>query len=230
MTFVLACDMRRVILLFVGIRCQLFVRIEMRREKTERVLDKVRYCCALVPVFLTARTQVDCTLAAKGDLSSSTKYTFNFSSFDRSFESYYGSNVQLRYFIRVTIDRAGLSSNIVYEQDFIIQRVEALPELNPPIKMEVGIEDCLHIRVNYEKSRLYLNGAVTGTIEFILVRLRIHTVKLSIIRKEFTGIGASAFTESATLAEFELMDGLPPPPLAGNSVFVRIGTCFFFPR
>jgi vacuolar protein sorting-associated protein 26 len=42
----------------------------------------------------------------------------------------------------------------VHEQDFMVQRVESLPEQNPPIKMEVGIEDCLHICFNYDRSRL----------------------------------------------------------------------------
>jgi hypothetical protein len=55
----------------------------------------------------------------------------------------------------------------------------------------------------------YLNEAVTGTIEFKLVRLKVHTMELSIIRKELTGVGASAFSETDTLAKFELMDGLP---------------------
>ena len=173
---------------------------------------------------------MDRTLAdGKGELTAPVDYRFDFSQFDRSFESYYGNNIKLRYFIRVTIDRAGLSSNIVHEQvaplgaapftttkpftlfpqDFIVQRVEALPEQNPPIKMEVGIEDCLHICFNYDRSRLYLHEAVTGTIEFKLVRLKVHPMELSIIRKEMTGVGASAFSETDTLAKFELMDGLP---------------------
>jgi vacuolar protein sorting-associated protein 26 len=142
-------------------------------------------------------------------LTASTEYRFEFSSFDRSYESYYGNNIKLRYFIRVTIERSGLSSNIVHEQDFMVQAVDALPEQNPPIKMEVGIEDCLHICFNYDRSRLFLHEAITGTIEFKLVRLKVHTMELSIIRKEMTGVGASAFSETDTLAKFELMDGLP---------------------
>ncbi len=83
--------------------------------------------------------------------------------------------------------------------------------------MEVGIEDCLHICFNYDKSRLYvscvtpvlhrthphpsyLHEAITGTIEFKLVRLKVHTMELSIIRKEMTGVGASAFSETDTCA------------------------------
>lgn len=65
---------------------------------------------------------MDRTLADKGDLTAPTDFTFNFSSFDRTFESYYGNNIKLRYFIRVTIDRAGLSSNIV--------RLPALPAVH----------------------------------------------------------------------------------------------------
>ncbi len=47
------------------------------------------------PPPLTVRSQVDRTLADKGELTGSTDYTFNFSSFDSSFESYYGNNIKL---------------------------------------------------------------------------------------------------------------------------------------
>ena len=48
-----------------------------------------------------------------------------------------------RYFIRVSIIRR--MSNIVKELDIAVHTLSSYPDLNNSIKMEVGIEDCLHI-------------------------------------------------------------------------------------
>ena len=37
-------------------------------------------------------------------------------------------------------------------------------------QMEVGIEDCLHIEFEYNKSRYHLRDTVVGKIYFLLVR------------------------------------------------------------
>ena len=39
--------------------------------------------------------------------------------------------------------------------------------------MEVGIEDCLHIEFEYNKSRYHLRDTVVGKIYFLLVRRRL---------------------------------------------------------
>jgi hypothetical protein len=57
-----------------------------------------------------------------------------------------------RYFLRVTISRQ-YQSNIVREQDFWVANLQQEPEINNSIKMEVGIEDCLHIEFEYDKSK-----------------------------------------------------------------------------
>ena len=38
------------------------------------------------------------------------------------------------------------------------------------MQMEVGIEDCLHIEFEYDKSRYHLKDTVVGKIYFLLVR------------------------------------------------------------
>ena len=43
------------------------------------------------------------------------------------------------------------------------------PETNNAIKMEVGIEDCLHIEFEYNKSKYHLQDVVLGKIFFLLV-------------------------------------------------------------
>lgn len=79
-------------------------------------------------------------------------YPFDFSATEKPHESYHGLNVRLRYFIRVTVTR-NFSGNSVKEQDFLVQKVEEAPEAVAPIKMEVGIEECLHIEFEYDKQK-----------------------------------------------------------------------------
>lgn len=56
-----------------------------------------------------------------------------------------------RYFLRVTIVKR--LSDSVKEQDIIVHTLSQYPEMNSSIKMEVGIEDCLHIEFEYNKSK-----------------------------------------------------------------------------
>jgi vacuolar protein sorting-associated protein 26 len=57
----------------------------------------------------------------------------------------------IRYFIRLTIIRR--FTNTISERDICIQQLSQFPEINNSIKMEVGIEDCLHIEFEYNKSK-----------------------------------------------------------------------------
>lgn len=62
-----------------------------------------------------------------------------------------GANVRLRYFLKVTIIRR--LADIVKEIDIAVHTLSSYPEMNNSIKMEVGIEDCLHIEFEYNKSK-----------------------------------------------------------------------------
>ena len=136
-------------------------------------------------------------------------------------ESYDGINARLRYFLRVRIDRQ-YGSKIVHEETFRVQCVaaEPPPESNSTIKMEVGIEDCLHIEFEYNKSRYHLRDVVLGKIFFLLVRIRIKHMEVAINKREQTGLGtANVNNESETMAKFEIMDGAP---VRGESIPIRL--------
>lgn len=90
-------------------------------------------------------------LARPGELTHNSKYTFEFANVEKPFESYTGSNVRLRYFLKVTIVRR--LSDIVKELELVVHTLSSYPDMNNPIKMEVGIEDCLHIEFEYNKSK-----------------------------------------------------------------------------
>ena len=75
--------------------------------------------------------------------------------------------------------------------------------------MEVGIEDCLHIEFEYNKSKYHLKDVILGKIYFLLVRIKMKNMDLEIRRRESTGAGANTHVETETLAKFELIDGTP---------------------
>lgn len=62
------------------------------------------------------------------------------------------SSYSSRYVLRVRASRPYLA-NLVKEQEIWVQNTEKEPEVNNTIKMEVGIEDCLHIEFEYRKSK-----------------------------------------------------------------------------
>ena len=90
-------------------------------------------------------------LAASGDLRGAQTYDFEFKNVEKQYESYNGINVKLRYFIRVTIARR--IAEVVKERDLWVHSYRMPPDSNNSIKMEVGIEDCLHIEFEYNKSK-----------------------------------------------------------------------------
>jgi vacuolar protein sorting-associated protein 26 len=59
--------------------------------------------------------------------------------------------IQLRYFVRVTVARR--LADIIRERDMWVNSYRMPIEVNNSIKMEVGIEDCLHIEFEYNKSK-----------------------------------------------------------------------------
>lgn len=87
------------------------------------------------------------------------------------------------------------------------------------VKMDVGIEDCLHIEFEYLKSRFSLKDVIVGRIYFLLVRLKIKHMELSLIRRETVGAPPNQITDSETLVRFEIMDGAP---VKGETIPIRL--------
>ncbi|XP_065879652.1 vacuolar protein sorting-associated protein 26B-like isoform X3 [Euphorbia lathyris] len=147
-------------------------------------------------------------LDVPGELYERKTYPFEFSTVEMPYESYNGVNVRLRYILKVTISR-NYVSNIIEYQEFVVRNYSPLPSINNSIKMEVGIEDCLHIELEYNKSKYHLKDVIVGKIYFLMVRIKIKNMELEIRRRESTGSGPNTYVETETLAKFELMDGAP---------------------
>ncbi|XP_062894749.1 vacuolar protein sorting-associated protein 26B-like isoform X3 [Mobula hypostoma] len=146
-------------------------------------------------------------LARPGEMTQSQTFDFEFTHVEKPYESYTGQNVKLRYFLRATVSRR--LNDITKEMDVIVHTLSTYPEMNSSIKMEVGIEDCLHIEFEYNKSKYHLKDVIVGKIYFLLVRIKIKHMEIDIIKRETTGTGPNVFHENDTIAKYEIMDGAP---------------------
>ncbi|ESO04633.1 hypothetical protein HELRODRAFT_99525 [Helobdella robusta] len=156
-------------------------------------------------------------LANPGELTQNTSYPFEFLQVEKPYESYQGTNVKLCYFLRVTVVKR--LSDIVRELPICVHTLSHYPDTNCSIKMEVGIEDCLHIEFEYSKSKYHLTDVIVGKIYFILVRLKIKHMEIQIIKKEAVGSETNPLVDNEILTKFEIMDGLP---VRGESVPIRL--------
>ncbi len=95
------------------------------------------------------------------------------------------------------------------------------PDSTTQSRWKLGIEDCLHIEFEYNKSkcvsislslirriirniivRYHLKDVIVGKIYFLLVRIKIKHMELSIIRRETTGAAPNQYNESETITKF----------------------------
>lgn len=154
-------------------------------------------------------------------------YPYEFKNIDMEYDTYGGVNVQLRYYIRVTVLRSVRSGgNLIKQREFLVVNISPIPiqqqQSSQGIRMEVGIEDCLHLEFEYNHSYYHLQDVVIGRIYFLLVRIKLKYMELVIIRREQTqasGVGQVAVTESTNIAKFEVMDG---SPVKGESIPIRL--------
>lgn len=106
-------------------------------------------------------------LEPAGTLTDTKSFTFKFAKFEKQYESFKGIAGAVRYFVRTSINR-NYNTKIVKEVDFAVQlpNPELENEGQVPIKMEVGIEDCLHIEFEYTKSNYHLKDCLLGKVKF----------------------------------------------------------------
>lgn len=163
-------------------------------------------------------TSLQRELEGAGELSGVRTYPFEFANVEKQFESYDGINVRLRYVLKVTIARH-YNSNVSHEQELRVHVVGHEPEGAQSIKMEVGIEDCLHIEFEYNRGRYHLRDVILGRIHFLLVRIKIKHMELAILKREQCGSGSATYNESETVTKFEVMDGAP---VRAESIPIRL--------
>jgi vacuolar protein sorting-associated protein 26 len=139
-----------------------------------------------------------------------TTLNFNFNGVEKQYETYRGSKITVRYILRVSIN----SSPKQYTQDYefgVSNPVEEslLKVENNPIRLEVGIEDWLHLLFEIDGSKYHLKDCITGQVIFKKVSIRLKSMELQIIKRETIGAGVTSHTENETIVRYEIMDGGP---------------------
>jgi len=145
-------------------------------------------------------------------------FPFTFVDAIKQYETYAGYNVSIRYYIKFSCVRS-FAADIIEEREICVEHYAPPPEINSPIKMEVGIEDCLHLEFEYNQQKYHLDDAIVGKIYFLLIRIRLRYMELELIKREWSGAQNDTVIESERLTQFEVMDG---SPVKGESVPVRI--------
>jgi len=162
-------------------------------------------------------------LRSAGTLFQSEKHPFAFDVVERIHETYRGRCIALRYFLRVTVTKT--YGNTVEEIDYAVENSPVAQIADVPndpqegIRMEVGIEDCLHIEFEFDKSKYSLKDVILGKIHFVLVRIKIKHMEVAILRRENAKLGSNVYSNSENMTKFELMDGAP---IKGESIPVRL--------
>jgi vacuolar protein sorting-associated protein 26 len=89
---------------------------------------------------------------------------FAFDNVVKEHESYYGRFATIRYLLRMSAAR-GFRGDFTAEQDLVVQLIDTtFPpiEQNPPIQMDVGVENCIHISFIYAHSHYPVDSILTG--------------------------------------------------------------------
>jgi vacuolar protein sorting-associated protein 26 len=135
------------------------------------------------------------------------KFPFVFNNVEKQYESYRGIEFNVRYILRVIISCS--LRNLTWEREFGVARPETkeiLTTLNDPIRMDVGIEDWLHLSFELDRTKYSTKDVITGRVTFKKVSMKLKLMLLQIIRRE-TIIGGEM--DNAVLCKFEIMDGGP---------------------
>lgn len=124
--------------------------------------------------------------------SETSQYDFDFIKVEKPHDSYQGIMNSVKYILRATL-MTGYKS-IECDQEIIVQKqyftFSGDNELiNPPIEIDVGIEEWIHVKFFVDRSRFFLKDCIEGQVKFKIVSVKFSSMELQIIRKETVGIG-----------------------------------------
>ena len=119
-----------------------------------------------------------------------TNISFEFKNVEKQFETYRGNNIVVKYTLKVIV--LSKMRQATQEVEFAVinpKDPSLLPAENEPIKLEVGIEDWLHLVFDVNRNKFHLRDCVTGQVTIKKVSIRLKSMELQIIKKETIGAG-----------------------------------------
>ena len=206
-------------------------------------------------------------LCPAGEFQHSQSFSFAFRDLAKRYESYRGKNVDVSYYVKVTVMRRStdiskvkrfwvyLYSDVTVPSNAVVNATRTGTRtvqegtgdnaetggggggaesadtehddrnkgssfaVTKPVKLDIGIENCLHIEFEYSKAQYSLKDVIVGRIYFLLTRLKIKHMELSLITRETSGIKSSNSMIDSTAIRFEIMDG---SPVKGETIPIRL--------
>lgn len=135
-------------------------------------------------------------------------FDFEFKNVEKQYESYCSDNIKLNYSINVILKKRNeIRKNkefwvYLYNLKFKIEKT-----LKP--KLEVGLENILHLKIDIDKLRLSLDDVLVGTFVFLVANLKIKHMELNLTRHEIFCSSSKKKNKSKTLVIYKIMDGSP---------------------
>ena len=158
--------------------------------------------------FISLNTDIEPFGILKNEINT---FPFDFKRVQKQYESYRGETRNIKYFLRLLIDTK--LKTLIYEKEFLVMNTKPksiLNENNKPIKIEVGVEDWLHLVFQLNSRNYSINDTLIGKITFKKVSIKMTKMDIQITKKEIINIdNINNEPISTILTLFEIMDGGP---------------------
>ena len=141
-------------------------------------------------------------------------YNFEFKGVEKQYDSYRGKKFSIKYILLVTIN-IGISSITKEKEICIFNCDKNLKKINKLfkndnkdniIKVEIGVENLLHVCFELDRKNYHLKDVVSGKVSFKKINLELENMSLKIIKIESL-FGKEGDIEP--LGVYEIMDGSP---------------------
>jgi vacuolar protein sorting-associated protein 26 len=141
-------------------------------------------------------------------------FNFEFKGVEKQYDSYRGKKFSIKYFLLVTIN-TGLSpitkekEICIFNCDKNLKKINKLfkkENKNDIIKVEIGVENLLHVCFELDRKNYHLKDVISGKVSFKKINLELENMSLKIIKIESL-FGKEG--EIETLGIYEIMDGSP---------------------
>ncbi|XBW37648.1 hypothetical protein QEN19_003229 [Hanseniaspora menglaensis] len=164
--------------------------------------------------------QLTADLYPPGELLHTQTTHFNFKDVQKQHNSYKGQNVDLSYFLKVKVLTSKNKTPITKYKKIWCDLYENISQLKQkPVKLDIGIENCLHIEFEFGRSHYTLDDLIMGRVYFLLSRLKIKNMELSLITRERIANGDKSTVSESLAVKFEIMDG---SPVKGETIPIRL--------
>ncbi|OHT08847.1 Vacuolar protein sorting-associated protein 26 [Tritrichomonas foetus] len=144
--------------------------------------------------------------------------SFNFDRVSFPLPSYYGTGVNVAYYVECKVDLSPFPN--VTRKPFYFVKLSAHHE-DTPLHKGIGITNVLHMDVILKSTTVDPRVGFIGYLYFALFKIRMVSVSFEVVRVESNILGGYLEKTDEKLQSFEIMDGAP---VKGTAIPIRMFT------